>query len=148
MKYKLFFVIIICALLFFGNYTYQSLKARIDFNNHIKNAEKNCPYAYYVNRMSWPTTVLPRNFVQESFQDYVTDVHGKVTHHLRKDYLNEKGLSIFKEGGYFVDIVTDESGRNKNSAGQNTTESKTKDLFDKDLEWVFNNCNIKPSYVY
>lgn len=149
MGYKLFFVIIGCLLLLVGNYFYQSFQARIDFNNHLKYTEKTCPGSYFVNRMpSVYTGFSVTQFVQAFFQNFVTGVHEKETSRLQINYLNEKGLFIFREGGYFIDLVDDQSGANKNGAGQNVPVAKNKKLFDKDLEWVSKNCNVKPSYVY
>ena len=134
MRYKLFFVIVTCVSFFIGNYLYQSFEASKDFNNHLKMTDKTCPAAYFVNRMPMGYTGFSvSQFVQQVFRDYVIDVHRKVTNRLWINYLNEKGLSIFLEGGYFVD---------------NSIDHKRKELFDTDLEWVSQNCNIKPGYVY
>lgn len=72
-------------------------------------------------------------FIQDGFHHYVTDVKRKVTNHLWVNYLNEKELFIFLEGGYFVD---------------DSVDHKRKELFNIDLEWASKNCNIKPNYVF
>jgi hypothetical protein len=139
MKHKLFFVIVVCVLVFAGNYLYQSFEAKKEFNDRYikitnKIINKTCPAAYVINQMPQPSTdSLWPQFIQDGFHDYVTDVHGKVAERLRTNYLNEKGLSIFMEEGYFIDSSLDH---------------KVIGLHNLDLEWVSKNCNIKPSYVY